>query len=278
MLFDFWDTFVAILTNYRPQLFFPVLFGLASTVGLLWYLGGRIWAVIYVMMIPFLNWSFGVVPNIQFIGPWVDGDNPLFSWARGADPGGLLLHPLTLVTGLVFVIRDFVQREMRQWVLIAMLLALCWSTYYAWIVIVVASATAFFISEFFDWLLFTFTKLKLSQRILVSSAVAAPIDTVVFLYGADVAHQVNSIQTAAVSAGAPIGTWEAVAQVSESVAWLGGASLPMPNGNTLFLANIIVFIIGKMVGAFVVSDMIRRREDAGITNPYEDHPAQSSMV
>jgi hypothetical protein len=33
-----------------------------------------------------------------------------------------------------------------------------------------------------------------------------------------------------------------------------------------------------MVGAVIVSDMIRRREDAGITDPYEDHPAQSSMV
>ena len=44
------------------------------------------------------------------------------------------------------------------------------------------------------------------------------------------------------------------------------------------LANWIVFVIGKMIGAFVVSDMIRRRENAGITDPYEDIPAQSSMV
>lgn len=278
MIVEFWDSFVAILTNNRPGQLWIVVPLLAASVGVLWALGGRVWAIIYVMMIPFLNWSFGVVPNIQFIGPWVEGDNPLFSFTRGADPGGLMLHPLTTVTGLVFVVRDFVQREMRQWVLLAMLLALCWSTYYAWIVIVVASATAFFISEFFDWLLFTFSKLKLSQRILVSSAVAAPIDTVVFLYGADVAHQVNKIQTAGLEAGVPVSTWDAVAQVSEPVAWLGNASVPMADGNSLFFANVIVFIIGKMLGAMVVSDMIRRRENAGITNPYEDMPAQSSMV
>ena len=77
-----------------------------------------------------------------------------------------MLHPLTLVTGLVFVIRDFVQREMGQWVLLAMAMALCWSMNYAWIVIVIASGLAFFVSEFFDWLLFTYSKRKLSKRIL----------------------------------------------------------------------------------------------------------------
>jgi hypothetical protein len=46
----------------------------------------------------------------------------------------------------------------------------------------------------------------------------------------------------------------------------------------LTLANWIVFVIGKMIGAFVVSEMIRRREDAGITDPYEDLPAQSSTI
>lgn len=72
MLIEFWDTFVAILTNNRPGYLFPVIVGLAISVAVLWRLGGRLWAIIYVMMIPFLNWSFGVVPNIQFVGPWVE--------------------------------------------------------------------------------------------------------------------------------------------------------------------------------------------------------------
>lgn len=248
MLAAFWETFVSILTNNRPAYLLPVIVGLAISVAVLWRLGGRLWAIIYVMMIPFLNWSFGVVPNIQFVGPWVDSASAMFSLiypADAPDSKGLMLHPLTLVTGLVFVIRDFVQREMRQWVLLAMIMALCWSMYYAWIVIVIASGLAFFVSEFFDWLLFTFTKMKLSKRILYSSVVATPIDTTVFLYGADLAKQMQ---------------------------------LGAEPGNTLTLANWIVFVIGKMIGAFVVSDMIRRREDAGKTDPYEDLPAQSSMV
>ncbi|MEL8054726.1 MAG: hypothetical protein AAGK66_01110 [Pseudomonadota bacterium] len=245
---DFIDTLFAIMTNNRPNLLLPVLIGLAGTLAILWKVGGRLWAVIYVMMIPFLNWSFGVVPNIQFMGPWLENDLGILSFVfpneQQAD-GSLMLHPLTLVTGLVFVVRDFVQREMRQWVLLAMALALAWSMYYAWIVIVIASGLAFFVSEFFDWLLFTFTKMKLSKRILYSSAVATPIDTTIFLYGADLAKQIE---------------------------------FGLEFGNTLTLANWIVFVIGKMIGAVVVSEMIKRRENAGLTDPYENQPAQSATV
>ena len=202
------------MTNNWPNLLLPVLIGLAGTLAILWKVGGRLWAVIYVMMIPFLNWSFGVVPNIQFMGPWLESDLGILSFVfpnqQQAD-GSLMLHPLTLVTGLVFVVRDFVQREMRQWVLLAMALALAWSMYYAWIVIVIASGLAFFVSEFFDWLLFTFTKMRLSKRILYSSAVATPIDTTIFLYGADLAKQIE---------------------------------FGLEFGNTLALANWIVFVIG----------------------------------
>ncbi|MEM9938189.1 MAG: VUT family protein [Pseudomonadota bacterium] len=143
---------------------------------------------------------------------------------------------MTMVTGLVFVVRDFVQREMKQKVLVCMAFAIGWSFFYAWPVIALASGIAFAVSEFFDWLLFTFTKYRLSTRILLSSAVAAPIDTSIFLYGADLARQIQ---------------------------------LGDPAGNTLHLANWIVFIIGKMIGALIVSSIIRRQEDAGKISPHE---------
>jgi uncharacterized PurR-regulated membrane protein YhhQ (DUF165 family) len=135
---------------------------------------------------------------------------------------------------MVFVVRDFVQREMGHRVLILMALAIAWSFYYSWPVIALASATAFAISESVDWLLFTFTKYRLSTRILLSSAVAAPIDTTVFLYGADLAQSM--------------------------------AGLAEP-GSQLHLANWIFFIIGKMIGAVAVSAMIRYREKRGEVDP-----------
>jgi len=48
-----------------------------------------------------------------------------------------------------------------------------------------ASGGAFAIAELVDWALFTFTKYKLSTRVLLSSAIAAPLDTTIFLYGAE---------------------------------------------------------------------------------------------
>ncbi|HEY7799592.1 MAG TPA: hypothetical protein VIA80_12550, partial [Hyphomonadaceae bacterium] len=88
--------------------------------------------------------------------------------------------------------------------------------------------------ESVDWLLFTFTKYRLSTRILLSSVFAAPIDTTVFLYGADLAQSM--------------------------------AGLAEP-GSQLNMANWIFFILGKMIGAVVVSTMIRYREKRGEVDP-----------
>jgi uncharacterized PurR-regulated membrane protein YhhQ (DUF165 family) len=45
-----------------------------------------------------------------------------------------------------------------------------------------ASGFAFIIAELVDWALYTFSKLRLSSRVLLSSALAAPIDTSIFLF------------------------------------------------------------------------------------------------
>lgn len=226
----FWTGFIDALTNNQPHLTIPVVIGLAITVAIIWHYGGRGWALFYVIVIPFLNWSFGVVPDIPLLDAGV------------INKAGVSLHPLTLVTGFVFVARDFVQREMGHKVLIVMAIAIGWAFFYAWPVIVIASGTAFAISEIVDWLLFTFTKYKLSTRILLSSALATPIDTTIFLYGADLARQM---------------------------------ALGEPEGNSLHLANWIVFVIGKMVGALIVSRMIKKREDAGF---YDDDPAEMARA
>jgi uncharacterized PurR-regulated membrane protein YhhQ (DUF165 family) len=47
--------------------------------------------------------------------------------------------------------------------------------------IALASGAAFAISEAVDWLVFTVTKRRLKDRILLSSAIAVPVDSVVFL-------------------------------------------------------------------------------------------------
>ncbi len=215
---------VGVLTNGQPQLLGPALGALLLTFCAIWFLNGRIWAFIYVALIPFLNWSFGVIPEAQIVAP------------GGDYAPGIALHPMTMVTGMVFVIRDFVQREMGHKVLILMAIAVAWSFFYSWPVIALASGIAFAVSEMVDWMVYTFTKYRLSTRILISSALATPVDTTVFLYGADLAKQME---------------------------------LGLEPGNSLHPLNWIVFVIGKMVGAVIVSYVIRRREDKGLVSPYE---------
>jgi hypothetical protein len=223
-----WNEFVNAIAARDPSHFPLILVGLLVTGGAIWYLKGRAWAYLYVALIPFLNWSFGrpEVPKVD-LTPLVGG---IFGSAHE-----IIFNPLTIATGMVFVVRDFVQREMGHRVLILMALAIGWSFYYSMPQIALASGIAFAISETADWILFTFTRYRLSTRIWLSSALAAPVDTTVFLFGADLAQQ----------------------------------SLGHPAGEMFNLANWIFFIIGKMIGAVVVSAMIRYRENRGEIDPAE---------
>ena len=113
------NTLISVLTNGHAEQLLPALVALLLTFSAIWMLKGRFWAIIYVALIPFLNWSFGVIPEFQVIEPH---QSALFAH-------GVSLHPMTMVTGMVFVVRDFVQREMHHRVLIAMALAVGWSFY-----------------------------------------------------------------------------------------------------------------------------------------------------
>jgi hypothetical protein len=220
-----WSELIGAIA-YRDAAHLPlVLAGIAATAALIWYLKGRLWAFIYVALIPALNWTFGKAHLIQI-------DLPFLGLLPNGEPA--FFQPLTIVTGLVFVVRDFVQREMGHRVLVLMGLAIAWSFYYSWPVIALASAIAFAISESTDWAVYTFTKYRLSTRILLSSMIAAPVDTTVFLYGAD------------------------LAQVMAGIA---------PPGSQLNLPNWIFFIIGKLIGALAVSMIIRQREKKGTVDP-----------
>jgi len=126
------------------------------------------YTLIYILLVPFINWTFSW--NLKF---------PVF-------PGSeLVFNPITIITGLILVVRDFAQREVGHEVLIAMFIALVLTAYFAGPELALASGLAFFIAEIVDWAMFTFTKFRLSSRVLLSSALAAPIDTTVFLYFAE---------------------------------------------------------------------------------------------
>lgn len=126
------------------------------------------WVYLYVFLIPLVNWSFAHVPTV-------------------AMPDGGAWSPMAIVTGLILVVRDVAQREVGHAIALPWVIGIAVSFAMAPPEIALASAAAFAISEFIDWAVFTITKRPLSQRILLSSGLSAPVDSAVFLLGANLA-------------------------------------------------------------------------------------------
>lgn len=116
----------------------------------------------YIALIVGVNYAFAVTPLVQL-------------------PNGDLWPPASLIVGFVFVVRDFAQRRVGHHILWAMLAGCVVSWYMATPQLAVASAVAFAVGELGDWALFTFTRKPFSQRILISSLLGAPLDSLVFL-------------------------------------------------------------------------------------------------
>lgn len=126
------------------------------------------WVYLYVFLIPLVNWSFAHVPTV-------------------AMPDGGAWSPMAVVTGLILVVRDVAQREVGHAIFFPWVIGIAVSFFMAPPEIALASAAAFAISEFIDWAIFTITKRPLSKRILWSCAASAPVDSLVFLVGANLA-------------------------------------------------------------------------------------------
>ena len=153
------------------------------------------YTVLYIALIVFVNWSFDIIPLVDL-------------------PGGEKWPPAAIITGLIFVARDFAQREIGHRVIFAMLLAGALSYVTSRPDVAIASVAAFLVSEFADWTIYSFSGRPFSERILISSAISTPIDSFVFLY------------------------------------LIGHAST----------FGVVSMVLSKMVGAFAIWWLIRRRE------------------
>ncbi len=98
---------------------------------------------------------------------------------------------MSLVVGFIFVVRDFAQRRVGHHILWAMLVGCVLSWYFATPTLALASAIAFALGELTDWAVFTFTGKPFAQRILYSSLIGVPIDTLVFLTLIDMATPIS---------------------------------------------------------------------------------------
>lgn len=87
----------------------------------------------------------------------------------------------SIIVGGIFVVRDLAQREVGHWILLSMLFATLTTWWLASPVVAVASASAFAAAELVDWAVYSVCKRPLRDRILVSSAISVPVDSLIFL-------------------------------------------------------------------------------------------------
>lgn len=118
--------------------------------------------ILYVALIAALNYIYEITPLVAL-------------------PGGDLWSPVDIIVGFVFVIRDFAQRRVGHYVLLGMLAGIVISAALVSRELAFASAAAFAIGELADWAIYTATGKPFSQRILLSSLLGAPLDSLVFL-------------------------------------------------------------------------------------------------
>lgn len=116
----------------------------------------------YILVILVLNKLYGTLPLYAFFEE--------------------LVSPLDIAVGMIYIFRDFSQREIGRYVIIAMLFAGYLSFALADQNVAYASLSAFLIGEFIDWAIFTYTKKPLSKRLIWSAMLSAPVDSFVFLY------------------------------------------------------------------------------------------------
>ncbi|HWA01559.1 MAG TPA: VUT family protein [Caulobacterales bacterium] len=152
----------AFLTLQQPQFAVPIVAAVVLAILIM----RKPWTAAYVALMPLINWSFSAVPTF-----------PIPHWL-----GGGAFQPLAIVTGFVLVVRDFAQNEVKHWIFAAMVAGLMLSSLTSWIQVVAASGAAFMVSETVDWAVYTFVKRPLSERVLLSSAISAPLDQIVFIF------------------------------------------------------------------------------------------------
>lgn len=142
------------------------------------------YSLIYIALIVLLNVLFVLIPFVQIVGSDVS--------------------PLDWMVGVIYVLRDFSQRELHHKVIVAMLIGSVLSYFLSDKAIALASVSAFLIAESIDWAVYTFTRRPLSQRILWSASLSAPIDSAVFLW---ILNQLNVVGVVVFSLGKMIGVW-----------------------------------------------------------------------
>ena len=121
------------------------------------------YAGIYITTVVAINMAFAYIPPVVLF------DGTIFTVG-------------SVIAGLVFIARDFAQREVGHKVVLLLMAAAGLLSYLlADPFVAIASIVAFAISEISDYIVYSKYKGDFNKRVIVSSLVSVPIDTAVFL-------------------------------------------------------------------------------------------------
>ena len=105
----------------------------------------------------------------------------LVNWLFAHTTPILGVPPATLIVGIIFVLRDYVQRQIGHKVLLVMLIGCGISFFMASPIVATASLTAFLVAELSDWGVYSILPFRFQHRVLFSSVIGVAIDTLIFL-------------------------------------------------------------------------------------------------
>ena len=138
------------------------------------WIEGGIFLILFCLTIPLANWMIGHVGTVcSKDGPCLIPVAP-----RLMAPSGVLM------IGIALVLRDLVQRRLGVWVSVAaILVGTAISAMIAPISLVVASASAFLLSELADLAVYTpLARKRMVTAVILSSLAGLVVDSIVFLW------------------------------------------------------------------------------------------------
>ena len=137
-------------------------------------LEGGLYIAGFIASIPMANWMIGNV------GTFCVPEGPCLIPVAP----GLTAPSAVLMVGLALVLRDLVQRRLgKAWAIVAIFAGALVSYFVAPPAIVIASVTAFLLSELADFVVYTpLQERRLITAVVASSSVGLIIDSMVFLY------------------------------------------------------------------------------------------------
>ncbi len=133
----------------------------------------------FLACVPLANWMIGHAGTVCL----PDGGPCLIPVAPDFGHGALMAPSGVLVAGFALVLRDVVQRLLgKSWSLIAVLIGTVLSVLVAAPNLVIASGTAFLLSELVDFAVYTpLQRRRLVLAVIASATVGLVVDSVVFL-------------------------------------------------------------------------------------------------